>query len=109
MRGRDERGDLRRETLDPSEVEGAPKRSKAQESKSFRPELIAWGQEGDGWRGRFSSRWSAGIKLYEVWSESARAAEDKETYFRPSCWRKALKGKAQERWEVKETSKGQRG
>jgi hypothetical protein len=76
MRGRDERGDLRIEALDPSEVEGEPKRPEAQESKSFRPELIAWGQEGDGLWGRLRNRWSAGVRLVFSLTEKRQSGRE---------------------------------
>jgi len=100
---------LGRETSDPFSVEGAPKRSEAQGSRRFRSELNLRIAKRDTAYRMGSSRWNAGVRPMRFDREASERRGRAETFFRPSGRRKASKGEAQERWELKEASKDGKG
>jgi len=84
----------------------SPRGKKTQESRTAPTRTNPSGSE----RGERLLRWDkaaeAPITGRQVCCESARADEAEETLFRSRKRRKALKGKAKERWRLKEASEG---
>jgi hypothetical protein len=90
-------------------VEGEPKRPQAHESKSFRPELTLRGALRKTACEVGRNRWSAAVRPLGFGRKALEWKAVGKPTDRSPCRSKALKGEAQERWELKEAPKDSRG
>jgi len=87
-------------------VEREPERSKALREPGPRPDLIHPGaRRGTAFMGG-ETRWSAGPRPLRFWEKAPERREERETSFRSPWRRKASRGEAQERGELKEAFVG---